>query len=418
VTTVDSTIRFLLLGQLRHLRDRGFDVSAISAPGPWVEEVEAQGIRHIVWRHATRSWNPLADVAAFLELLGIFRRERFDVVHTHNPKPGLLGRIAARLAGVPCVVNTVHGLYATRQDPLHKRAAVLALERVAAWFSDVELYQSEEDLRWARTRGVVRGSRSLLLGNGADLARFDPSVVSPERLTALRRELGLTPTGPVVGTVARLVREKGYRELFTAAAAVRAVFPEARFLVLGEPDRDKPDAITDAEMEEARRHVAFAGWRTDVPEALALMDVFVLPTWREGVPRSAIEAAAMGKSLVLTDVRGCREVARDGVEGILVPPRDGERLAEAIIALLQDPSLRQRLGEAARARAVERFDEHRVSETVSGVYGSLLARKGLLSEERTVGGSAVGGSAATETALDDLRHGRDGRPIPGPTVES
>lgn len=382
VTTVDSTLRFLLLGQLRHLRDQGFEVSAVSAPGPWVGELEAEGIRHISWRGATRAWNPRADAGAFLELLRIFRRERFDVVHTHNPKPGLLGRIAARLVGAPCIVNTVHGLYATPEDRWSKRSAVLLLEKLAARCSDVELYQSEEDLRWARKRKVVRTTKSSLLGNGADLTRFDPSAISPERRSAVRKELGLPPAAPVVGTMARLVREKGFGELFAAAAAVRAALPEVRFLVLGEPDREKADSITETEIEQARNHVTFAGWRTDVPEVLAAMDLFVLPTWREGVPRSAIEAAAMGKPLVLTNVRGCREVARDGIEGLLVPPRNPDRLSAAIARLIQDPALRRRLGEAARARALERFDERRVSETVAAVYGALLERKALPAERR------------------------------------
>ena len=132
LTTVDLTLRFLLLGQLRRLRDEGFEVTGISAPGPWTAELEAEGIRHLPWPHATRSWDPRADARAFAELLAILRRERFDVLHTHNPKPGVLGRLAGRLTGVPVVVNTVHGLYATPDDRLAKRALVLGMERLAA----------------------------------------------------------------------------------------------------------------------------------------------------------------------------------------------------------------------------------------------------------------------------------------------
>ena len=122
VATVDLTLRFLLLPQLVALRDAGFDVATISAPGPWVADIEAEGIRHIPWHHATRAWDPREDILAFRELLSIFRRERFDLVHTHNPKPGVMGRVAARLCGVPHVANTVHGFYATPEDRLSKRA--------------------------------------------------------------------------------------------------------------------------------------------------------------------------------------------------------------------------------------------------------------------------------------------------------
>jgi glycosyltransferase involved in cell wall biosynthesis/ribosomal protein S18 acetylase RimI-like enzyme len=377
VSTVDLTPRFLLLGQLRRLRDEGYEVTAVSAPGPWTRHLEEEGIRHVAWRHATRSWNPRADLRAFLELIAIFRRERFDLVHTHTPKPGIMGRIAARFAGVPVAVNTVHGLYATPDDRPSKRFGVVAVERLAALFSDHELYQSEEDLRWARRIGLVSLQKSTLLGNGIDLAEFDPDRVPPERVEALRREFGISPDAVVVGAVGRLVAEKGYRELLAAARMVRLVAPHARFLVVGEPDPDKADAIGREEIARAE-HVVFAGWREDVRDLLAAMDVLVLASWREGLPRSAIEAAAMGKPLILTNIRGCREVARDGVEGLLVAPRDPEQLADAIIQLVGDAELRSQMGKAARARAVERFDERRVEGAIVSLYQRLLAAKGLL----------------------------------------
>jgi glycosyltransferase involved in cell wall biosynthesis/ribosomal protein S18 acetylase RimI-like enzyme len=377
VTTVDLTARFLLLGQLRRLRDEGFEVASVSAPGSWTADLEAEGIRHVPWPHATRAWDPWSDIRAFSELRNIFRRERFDVVHTHNPKPGVLGRVAARLAGTPVVVNTVHGLYATPQDRPSKRLPVLAAERLAALFSDLELYQSEEDLRWARRIGVVRPSRSILLGNGTDLGWFDPEAVSPARRAEVRRELGLPDDAVVVTTVGRLVAEKGYRDLFAASKSVRSRRPGVRFVVVGAPDFDKADAISAGEIEGAGEDVVVAGWRSDIRDVLGASDVFVLPSWREGVPRSAIEAAAMGLPMVLTDIRGCREVVRPGIEGFLVPPRSGPDLAAGIRSLVDDPGLRERMGRAARARAEERFDERRVEDTILAAYRGLLRRKGL-----------------------------------------
>jgi glycosyltransferase involved in cell wall biosynthesis len=209
LTTTDLTLRYLLLGQLRRLAAEGYQVTGISAPGPNGAALEAEGIRFVPWRNATRAWNPVADVKALAELVALLRRERFDLVHTHNPKPGVLGRVAARAAGVPLVVNTVHGLYATPEDRLRKRAAVLGAEWLAGRCSDLELYQSEEDLRWAARLRLARRGRSHLLGNGTDVGHFDPARVPPERAAALRRELGIPADAVVVGGVGRLVAEKG-----------------------------------------------------------------------------------------------------------------------------------------------------------------------------------------------------------------
>jgi glycosyltransferase involved in cell wall biosynthesis len=377
VATIDLTVRALLLPQLCGLRDAGFEVSAVSAPGPSIREVEAEGIRCIPWRNVTRAWDPKADVRAFFELVGILNREQFDIVHTHTAKPGVMGRVGARLVGTPCIVNTVHGFDAPRDAPITKRVAFMAAEWGAARFSDLEFYQGYDDLLRAQRLRMVRGSKGVFLGNGTDLSRFDPCTVDPRRLGALRMELGVPSGSCVVGTIGRLVGDKGFRELFTAARKVRRAMPNVRFLAVGGTDPAKDDAITQREMERESENFTFAGWREDIPELLALMDVFALPSWREGVPRSAIEASSMGLPLVLSDIPGCRQVARDGIEAIFVPRRDPDRLAAAILKLAQDGELRQRMGAAARARAVERFDERRIIRTICDKYERVLARKGL-----------------------------------------
>src|SRR4051794_10637276 len=169
LTTVDMSLRFLLLAQLRAVRDGGGTAIGISAPGPWVGELEAEGIRHIPLHASTRAADPVRDLGAARELWHTLREERIDVLHTHNPKPGIYGRVVGRAARVPIVVNTVHGLYATEDDPTARRAAVYALEAVAARCSDAELIQSPEDLELMERLHLTRRAR--LLGNGVDLTR-------------------------------------------------------------------------------------------------------------------------------------------------------------------------------------------------------------------------------------------------------
>ena len=206
-------------------------------------ELEAEGIRHIPWRHATRSWDPRQDALAFRELLGIFRLERFDLVHTHNPKPGVMGRVAARIAGVPCVVDTVHGLYATPDD---RASGVSRCSPPSGSPPGAATWSCTNRARISRGRGawasLGRAVRSTWATASTSLA-FRPTLAGEERVRKLRSELGIGEDELVVGTVGRMVREKGYLELFEAARIVRARMPNVRFLVVGDRDSDKADAI-------------------------------------------------------------------------------------------------------------------------------------------------------------------------------
>jgi len=378
VTTIDLSLSALLLPQLKALADAGYEVVGISAPGPYVSELVAAGIRHIPWAHASRSWQPVSDVRAGLELARIFKRERFDLVHTHNPKPGVLGRIAARATGVPAVVNTVHGFYMTPSDPHLKKRTVLTAERIAAWFADIELYQSREDLDLALKVGLASPSKLRYLGNGVDVRFFEASKVAPKRRAEVRSALGLPREAIVVGAVGRLVAEKGYRELFEAFERIASQHPSVGFIVIGERDPEKADSLSLEEIDRYRRLITFAGWRDDVRDLLGAVDIFVLASWREGVPRALIEAAAMERAIVATDIRGCREVVRHESEGLLVPVRSERALAAAITRLIDDEVLRSDLGRAARERAAAQFDEGRVIGTILETYGEILRSKGLM----------------------------------------
>jgi glycosyltransferase involved in cell wall biosynthesis len=386
LTTVDSSLWYLLRPQLLAVNRAGGQAYGVSADGPWVARLEADGVRHLALRSSTRGWSLTADVKAAAELWRILRQERFDVLHTHNPKPGLYGRVIGRLARVPIVVNTNHGLYfADGAGP--KKALVLALEGLAALFSDAELVQNEEDLAVLRRWHLNRRRRSRLLGNGVDLRRFRPAADSAERLAA-RRDLGGRTDQVVVGVVGRLVAEKGFPELFEAA---RSLGDRYVIAAIGPADPDKSDALLPEQIEAARRAgVRFLGLRDDVDRLYRGMDLFVLPSHREGFPRAAMEAAASGLAVVATDVRGCRQVVEDGVTGLLVPVRDPDRLAAAIEQLGNDPAVRSAMGAAAALRAGEQFDEERVVRIVLDTYQAVVERKKLGRLSRWSGRSATG----------------------------
>jgi lipopolysaccharide/colanic/teichoic acid biosynthesis glycosyltransferase/glycosyltransferase involved in cell wall biosynthesis len=375
LTTVDMSLVLLLLPQLLAFRDAGYEVVGVSAPGPYVRTLEEHGIRHVPLQRSTRSSDPLADLATALDFARICRQLRPDIVHTHNPKPGVYGRVVARACGAPGVVNTNHGLYAQPGDRLAKRVGVYAAERVAAAFSDAELVQNPEDLALLRRLGVP-AARLHLLGNGVDLSRFVPGQATGRR-EQLRSELGISDGEIVIGLVGRLVVEKGYRAVFDAAVRLRAFRPETRFIVVGPREPEKADAISQAEIDQATADAGmmFLGARDDVEQLYLAMDVYVLASHREGFPRSAMEAAAMGLPIVATDIRGCRQVVDDGINGYLVPLHDPISLAAALIALADDSDLRLRMGEASRQKALAQFDDRRQVRLTLETYQRLLSRE-------------------------------------------
>lgn len=376
VTTTDMSLELLLGPQLSAFVAAGYEVYGASSPGRYVEAIEARGVRHLPLEHTTRSMAPHHDAAAFVELRNRFRDLRPDIVHTHNPKPGVYGRLAARAARVPAIVNTVHGLYAMPDDSLVKRGIVYSLERIAAAASHAELVQNPEDIPTLRSLGIPEGKLTLL-GNGVDLKRFRPDRLTPERRTAMRAEWGVGPDDIVCGAVGRLVWEKGYRELFAAARALRLMAPRVHFVVVGGLDVAKSDQLSQSDLDAvaADADITFLRERDDVEDLYGAMDIYALASYREGFPRSAMEAAASGLPIVATDIRGCRQVVASGTTGLLVPVADADALADAIRALASNPSLRDSMRVAALSKAQAEFDDQRVIATTLATYEQVLARR-------------------------------------------
>jgi len=377
ITTVDTSLRYLMFYQLISLRRAGYEVVGISAPGSDVSWIEAHGIRHIPVA-MSRNVTPAADLVALCQLYRVMCRERFTIVHTHTPKPGLLGQLAARMAGVPIVVNTLHGFYFHNYTSAAWRRFYISMEKIAARCSDVILSQSREDIQTALQEGVCSAEKIKYLGNGINLQQFDRERLGLETLEEKRRELGLPSDVAVVGFVGRLVAEKGILELMAAAGMVRQRLPDVRFLVVGPVDHAKADALSP---DIARAYgvadiCVFTGLRQDMPELYALMDVFVLPSRREGLPRAPMEASSMGVPCVVTDVRGCREVVEDNRNGLRVPLDDISSLTDAIVELLINRDRARQMGDEGRVLARERFDERLVFEKVKTEYARLLSAKG------------------------------------------
>ena len=326
--------------------------------------------------------SPVIDLLSIWHLYTIFRKYKFTIVHTHFHKSGIYGRWAARLAKTPIIVHTSHGLIFQEQSPRVWRGIFIVLEKLAAKCSDLIFSVNREDIATISREDICPPEKIRYLGDGGigiNLNLFTPERFSAQDKKNKRYEFQIADHIQVIGFVGRLVTEKGILELLQAMQIVHQVLPDVRLLIIGPTEKDRSDGLTPEVAQEYNVDdiCVFTGMRQDMPDLYSLMDVFVLPSHREGLPRSPMEALAMGVPCILTNIRGCREVVEHGRNGILVPLGDVQALADAIIDLLVNKEKAQRMGEEGYKIARERFDEQFVFNNIEAVYTELLHKKGI-----------------------------------------
>jgi len=351
----------------RAARDAGYRVVVATRIGAHAAAIEREGFRLVPIRLRRGLRNPVSDIAAILDLVGVYRRERPDVVHHLSLKPVVFGTIAARLARVPAIVNALTGLGLLYSDAAGAsgflRAPVTAALRLLSASPRVwTLVQNTDDLKTLRAAGIGDETRTVLIrGSGVDTARFTPQ---PE-----------APGVPVAAMVSRLVGLKGVPDLVEAARRLKHRGVPIRIALVGSPDPDNPTALSEGEIRAwvAEGIVEWWGQRSDIPQVWAEAAIAVQPSrGGEGVPKSLLEAAACARPLVTTDVPGCRELVTDGVNGLLVPPIDPVALADALEKLARDPELRRRLGHEARATVETHHTDTAVASATLDLYRRAL----------------------------------------------
>ena len=352
LTNVDFSLRHFLLPLMRGIRERGHEVVGICAEGPLLADVRAEGFR-VEPAPFVRRLSPLAQLRAFRALVTLLRRERPDLVHAHMPISGFLGRLAARVAGVPRVAYTCHGFLFNQPAPWPRRAAAFLMEWLGGRMTDTLFTVSDEEAADARRLGIARNATSIR--NGRNPAFFHPD---PDARHRIRTSIGVDDSTVVIIAVSRLVRHKGYPELLAALPDV----PGAELWVVGERlASDHGEDLTPLFDQAATTgRLRRLGYRADVAALLAAADIFTLPSHFEGLPMSVIEAMLTGLPVVATDISGPREQVVDGQTGLLVPPATTAPLAAALNRLVADPALRAAMGEAARIRALGRYDEAQI----------------------------------------------------------
>lgn len=318
-----------------------------------------------------REINPLLDLVSFLKIYSIIRRGRYDIIHTHSSKAGVIGRLAAFLAGKKAVVHTIHGLPFHPYQGRCLNAVYVLLEKLCALFTAKIITVCDAMRDKAVLAGVAPAEKFTTVYSGMALEQFMPAE---QKSPALMKKLGLRLDDAVVGKIARLFPLKGHEYFVSAAVKIAAQFPNAKFLLVG--DGILMESIrTMCRRAGLEEKFVFAGLvpRSEVPSYIAVMDVVVHTSLREGLARVLPQALASGKPAVSFDIDGAREVVRDGETGLLAPPGDSEKAAEAVLRLLDDPERARRMGAAGRELVMSMFGERKMVHDINGVYRSLAA---------------------------------------------
>ena len=343
-------------------REAGFGVVVVTRVREHGEVIRRAGLDLIPFEISRRGLNPFRELGALTRLTDLYRREKPDLVHHVAMKPVLYGTLAARLAGVPHIVNALAGmgwLFTSASLMARFIKPLVALTFRFLLRQTSVIVQNPDDA--ALMAGIGLGRTRLIRGSGVDAKAFRP---------------GIEPNGtPLVVLPARMLWDKGVGEFVEAARQLKARGVVACFALVGEPDPENPASVSKAQLAawHAETVVEWWGQRANMPQILAQAHVVCLPSYREGLPKALLEAAACGRPIVTTNVPGCREIVRDGDNGLLVPVCDAPALAEALARLIADPDMRRRMGERGRALVVGEFSQERVIAETLAVYREATA---------------------------------------------
>lgn len=381
ITTVPISLKLLLRGQLSFFMEAGFEVLAVSAPGEEVAELTAEGIRHQTVP-MTRKITPWQDLMCLAALVRIIREFKPDIVHTHTPKAGLLGMMAAWWCRVPSRMHTVAGLPVMEAQGL-KRKVLMLTERITYACATQVLPNStglmsfiEHDIYHGRLPAgkfsiVGKGS-----SNGIDTTLFKRTGALDQQALQIREKYGIRPNDVVFCFVGRIVRDKGIGELVAAFQRLEQVGDGRLFLLLVGHFEQELDPLDPADVGFLQRHpqVILAGFQNDVRPWLCASDIFTFPSYREGFPNVVMQACCLEIPSVVSDINGCNEIIQRDVTGLIVKPKDAEDLRRGMQLLTADRSLRQHFSKQSRQYIEDNFGQRSVWNALRETYNQALKR--------------------------------------------
>lgn len=356
---LDYNLWLFRLPIMQELIRQGHRVYAICPDGEVSDQFAREGVIHIPYQIERSSLNPLKEIRAIRNIYDAIKPLDLDILHTFTAKPNIYGTIAGRLAKVPKIINLVEGLgsFYLENDLKSRNIRTLIEFLYTRIFklSDTVMFVNQDDPAYLISKKIIAPEKVFLMkGVGIDTQVWHPEPKTDEGLR--------------VTMIARAIKHKGVVEFIEAANQLSQKFPDVTFQFVGSPDNGNRFSLSETFMQN-QSSLHYLGHQDNIRHILSQSDIFVLPSYREGLPRTSMEAASMGLPIVTTDVVGCRETVEDGINGFIVPPQEFKTLALSIEKLLRDPQLRLRMGEASRIKAVSEFDIDTIVSKHFEVYG-------------------------------------------------
>jgi glycosyltransferase involved in cell wall biosynthesis len=371
ITTVPISLNILLKGQLRYMREQGFEVITASAAGPEVKEItDREGVKHFPIAF-TRTISPMKDLVALWQLVRLMQREKPDIVHSHTPKAGLLGMMAAKICSIPVRLHTVAGMPLMEATGITSK--ILRCTEKVTYASATKVYPNSFRLKEYMTSQFSQYTTKFSIigegsSNGINTDYFSKSSVASSEVAQVSDGLNLLENAIVFIFVGRLVEDKGIHELVEAFLSL----PEQAVLLLVGAFEDEREPVSAAIKREILQHprIKHAGFQKDIRPFLALSDIFVFPSYREGFPNVVLQAAAMELPCIVSDINGCNEIIKEGFNGRLIPTKQKEALREAMLELLLNEDKRIAMAKNARPTVLEKYDQNYVWGKILEEYRS------------------------------------------------
>jgi len=357
LSSLDLNLYLFRLDIMKALQKEGHQVIAIVPKGDYFEKIKNEGIETIEYNLNRGSLSPFSAISSIIELSKLLKSLNLDLLHTFTVKPNIYGTFAGKVAGVPKILNLVEGMGSFYVDNSFKskivRTLIESLYRVVFKFSDQTVFVNSDDPEYLIGKNIIDRERVKVIRSvGIDTEEYSPDSISEETKDRYREELKIGKDEPVITMIGRAILHKGTEDFYKSAELLKD--KNYRFLFIGDIDEGNRFSMS-REFMNSQSNVSWLGFRSDIKELIAVSDIIVLPSYREGVPRTLLEAGAMGKPIIATDVIGCRETVVDGSNGYLVPLNSPKDISDKINFILENSDVYNQFSEYSRINTVKEF---------------------------------------------------------------